>query len=47
MPDIKDSEFSNEYLDVYLLAPHIKDKDLGKKIKLIHDLNKQNRDLSK
>ena len=47
LPDIKDSEFSNEYLDVYLLAPHIKDKDLGKKIKLIHDLNKQNRDLSK
>ena len=26
LPDIKDSEFSNEFLDVYLLTPHIKNQ---------------------
>ena len=40
LPDVKESEFSNEFLDVYLLASSIKNQEIAKKIKLVHDLHK-------
>ena len=39
LPDIREDESSSEYLDIYLLTPSIKDQDLARKIKLIHDLH--------
>lgn len=41
LPNIREDETSQEYLDVYLLTPSIKDQDLARRIKLIHDLNEQ------
>ena len=39
LPDIKESEFSNEYMDVYLLTANIKDDlESAEKIKMVHDL---------
>ena len=35
LPNIREDETSQEYLDVYLLTPHIKDADLARKIKLL------------
>jgi hypothetical protein len=47
LPDIREDESSAEYFDVYLLTPQIKDQDLARKIKLIHDLHNQNKELLK
>ena len=48
LPDIKESEFSNEYLDVYLLTANIKDNlEAAEKIKLVHDTYIQNKDVVK
>ena len=47
LPDIREDEASNTYFDVYLLTPAIKDQDLARKIKLVHDLHNQNKELLK
>lgn len=47
LPDIREEESSPIYMDVYLLTPSIKDQDLARKIKLIHDLHNQNKELLK
>lgn len=40
LPDIKESEYSNEFIDVYLLSSSIKNIEIAKRIKLVHDLHK-------
>ena len=39
LPNIRETQDSQEYLDVYLLTPHIKDADLARKIRMINDYN--------
>lgn len=39
LPNIKESKDSQEFLDIYLLTPHIKDADLARKIQMISDYN--------
>ena len=47
LPNIRESETSQEFLDVYLLASSIRDKELAEKIKMIHDLNNQSLEMLK
>jgi hypothetical protein len=41
LPNIREDETSQQYMDIYLLTQSIKDQDLARLIKLIHDENEQ------
>lgn len=39
LPNIREAEDSQDYFDIYLLTPHIKNAELARKIQLISDYN--------